>query len=65
MPPPSHLAIATSSVLRLLKEESSYHKELAEEESKAKALEDRIKGGQADADGNDEYMLKQRVSFHR
>ncbi|KAF2753748.1 putative tubulin-specific chaperone Rbl2 [Pseudovirgaria hyperparasitica] len=40
MPPPSKLAIATSSVNRLVKEELSYHKELEQQESSIKKLED-------------------------
>lgn len=61
MPPPSPLAIATGSVRRLLKEEASYHKELAGQEAKIKALEESIKNGQADEDGNGEWKLKQEV----
>lgn len=61
MPPPSQLAIATSSVTRLLKEEESYHKELAKQEVDIKALEDKIKNNESDEDGNDSYMLKQLV----
>lgn len=61
MPPPSQLAIATSSVNRLLKEEASYHKELADQEAQVKALEEKIKSGQDNDDGNGEFMLKQQV----
>ncbi|UNI14864.1 tubulin folding cofactor A [Purpureocillium takamizusanense] len=61
MPAPSPLAIATSSVERLLKEEKSYHQELAQQEAQVKALEDKIKArGAASEDGNDEFMLKQQ-----
>ncbi|KAJ6446032.1 tubulin binding cofactor A domain-containing protein [Purpureocillium lavendulum] len=62
MPAPSPLAIASSSVQRLLKEEASYHKELAQQEAQVKALEDKIKGagGATSEDGNDEFMLKQQ-----
>ena len=60
MPAPSPLAIASGSVQRLLKEEASYHKELAQQEAQVKALEERIKAsGSASEDGNDEFMLKQ------
>lgn len=59
MPPPSPLAIATGSVRRLLKEDASYHKELADQQAKIKRLEDEIRAGQAGDDGNNEYMLKQ------
>jgi hypothetical protein len=61
MPPPSQLAIATSSVNRLLKDVASYHKELAEQEGQVQALEDKIKNGQNDEDGNASFMLKQQV----
>ncbi|KAK7414312.1 tubulin folding cofactor A [Neonectria punicea] len=59
MPPPSQLAIATSSVTRLLKEEVSYHKELAQQEAQIKALQEKIESGQGNEDGNGEFMLKQ------
>lgn len=61
MPAPSQLAIATSSVLRLLKEEISYHKELVDQEAKVKILEEKIKADQVTNDGNEEFMLKQQV----
>lgn len=61
MPPPSPLAIATASVRRLLKEEASYHKELADQQAKIKQLEDRARNAPAGGDENDEYMLKQEV----
>ncbi|KAM0260385.1 hypothetical protein ACHAQJ_002786 [Trichoderma viride] len=60
MPPPSPLAIATGAVNRLLKEETSYHKELEEQEAQVKAQEERIKSGQEDEDGNATYILKQQ-----
>ncbi len=63
MPAPSQLTIATSAVIRLLKEELSYHKELVDQEAKVKILEEKIKAGQASEDGNDEFMLKQQVSL--
>lgn len=62
MPPPSQLAIATSSVTRLRKEEASYHKELADQQAQVKALETKIQSGQGNEDGNGEFMLKQLVS---
>ena len=69
MPPPSQLAIATSSVNRLLKEEASYHKELEQEEAKVQALKEKIDSGAGDDDGNASFMLKQQVGsqaiFHR
>jgi tubulin-specific chaperone A len=61
MPPPSQLAIATSSVNRLLKEEASYHKELEQEQNKVEALKEKIDSGAGDDDGNASFMLKQQV----
>lgn len=61
MPPPSPLAIATSSVRRLLKEEASYHKELEDEEVKVKDLEEKIQNGEAGDDENNDYLLRQLV----
>ncbi|RPB19416.1 tubulin binding cofactor A [Terfezia boudieri ATCC MYA-4762] len=52
MPPPSALDIRTSSVVRLIKEESSYHKELA---SAKKSLEKMLAGEEPD-----EYELRQQ-----
>jgi len=49
---PSKLAIATSSVNRLVKEEASYHKEVEQQEARIAKLEQ--------ANG-DEYELKQEV----
>ncbi|KAF5125498.1 Tubulin-specific chaperone A [Metarhizium anisopliae] len=59
MPPPSQLAIATGAVTRLLKEEASYHKELADQEAEVKKLEESIRNGGGDGDDNAEFMLKQ------
>ncbi|KAM0342756.1 hypothetical protein ACHAPU_009248 [Fusarium lateritium] len=59
MPPPSQLAIATSSVNRLLKEEASYHKEVEQEEAKIRTLKEKIDSG-ADSDENASFMLKQQ-----
>lgn len=53
MPPPTPLAIKTSSVARLLKEDTSYHKELVSAE---KSLDKMLASGTAD-----EYELKQQV----
>lgn len=56
MPAPSQLSIATSAVERLLKEESSYHKELDQQQARIKKLEE------GDAEGeNAEFQLKQEV----
>jgi len=57
MPPPSQLSIATSAVQRLVKEEASYHKELAQQESRIAKLE-----ANPDGDENAEYQLKQEKS---
>ena len=55
MAPPSKLAVATSSVLRLVKEEASYHKEMAQQEARIKKLEE------GSAEENAEYRLKQEA----
>ncbi|KAK1636911.1 tubulin-specific chaperone Rbl2 [Colletotrichum phormii] len=59
MAPPSQLTVATLSVTRLLKEEISYEKELIQQKGKVTTLENEIKDGKPDEDGNREYMLKQ------
>ncbi|MCJ1281735.1 hypothetical protein MMC26_001057 [Xylographa opegraphella] len=51
MAPPSQLSIATSSLLRLVKEESSYHKELQGQLARIENLDQ--------TDENAEYILKQ------
>ena len=55
MPAPSKLAIATSSVTRLLKEEASYHKELEQQEARIKKSEQNRDGENAD------FQMKQEV----
>lgn len=55
MAPPSKIAIATGSVLRLVKEEASYHKEITQQEGRIKKLEE------SDGDENKEYTLRQEV----
>jgi hypothetical protein len=57
MPAPSKVAIATGSVLRLVKEEASYHKEIAQQEERIQKLQDSV------GDSNKEYTLKQEVCF--
>jgi tubulin-specific chaperone A len=57
MPSPSQLAIATSAVNRLLKEEVTYQKELASQEQRLKKLED----SPPDDDENREFTLEQQV----
>ncbi|EGX92070.1 tubulin-specific chaperone Rbl2, putative [Cordyceps militaris CM01] len=59
MPAPSPLAITTSSVQRLLKEEASYHKEVTDQEKTVKDLEAKLQAGGADEDGNEAFMVKQ------
>ncbi|RJE26247.1 tubulin-specific chaperone Rbl2 [Aspergillus sclerotialis] len=55
MGPRSQLEIFTSSVLRLVNEEASYHRELKEQTEHVKQLE----AAQGGEDENREYMLKQ------
>lgn len=57
MPAPSHLAIATSVLNRLVKEEKSYHKELEQQNVKIAKLE---AGEDADNE-NAEFILRQQV----
>lgn len=57
MAPRSQLEIFTSSVLRLVNEEASYHRELKEQTEHVQQLEN-AQGGE---DENREYMLKQEV----
>lgn len=56
MAPPTPLAIATSSVNRLVKEEASYHKELSTQEARLAKLQ-----ASTEEDENAEYQLKQEV----
>ncbi|KAH8724421.1 tubulin binding cofactor A [Phaeosphaeriaceae sp. PMI808] len=53
MAPPSKLAVAAGSVLRLVKEEASYHKEIVQQEERIRKLE--ISTG----DENKEYTMRQ------
>lgn len=62
MPAPSPLSIATSSVQRLVKEETYYHKDLASQQVRIEKLEKDLKEDSADLDENAEYVLKQEVS---
>ena len=59
--PPSQIQIATSSLERLLKEESSYFKELSQQEGRLSKLE---KGENIDGveEENRDYQIKQEVS---
>ena len=62
MAPRSPLAIATAAVLRLVKEEQYYHKELADQEAKIAAAESGSGGNPGGVDEeNVEFMLKQQV----
>ncbi|KAI9767465.1 MAG: hypothetical protein M1840_005694 [Geoglossum simile] len=54
MAPPSPLTIATSSLLRLIKEEASYHKELQQQETRIQKLT-----AQDQSAENVEFMLRQ------
>ena len=55
MPTPSKLAIHTAALLRLVKEEASYHKEQTAQEKRIKSLEDEP------ADENSDYLIKQEA----
>ncbi|KAI1335649.1 putative tubulin-specific chaperone Rbl2 [Xylariaceae sp. FL0016] len=61
MPTPSPLAIATQAVQRLVKEETYYQKELAQQSAKVAKLEAELKqaGSETSQDGNAEFILKQ------
>lgn len=59
MPPASPLAIATSSVKRLVKEEASYHRELEQQTKRLQQLES--EDANNDDEGNRPYLLKQEV----
>jgi tubulin-specific chaperone A len=60
MPPPSQLSIVTSSVQRLVKEESSYHRELEKQVAHLEQLE-----ATPSQDENAEYQLKQEVCYYQ
>jgi tubulin-specific chaperone A len=55
MPAPSKLAIHTAALLRLVKEEASYHKEQEGQEERIKRLDDDTE------DENREFLIKQEV----
>lgn len=55
MKPPSKLAIHSSSLQRLMKEEASYHEELERQENRL----EKLKKGDSD-DENQEWILKQQ-----
>ncbi|KAI9788333.1 MAG: hypothetical protein M1833_003016 [Piccolia ochrophora] len=56
MPAPSPLAIASSSLQRLVKEEHSYHKELEQQEARLQKLEQEKA---TSSDENVEYQIRQ------
>ncbi|RMZ78095.1 hypothetical protein DV737_g4020, partial [Chaetothyriales sp. CBS 132003] len=55
MAPPSQVAIATSALQRLVKEEASYYKELDQQEARIVKLEK----GESEDQENLEYQLRQ------
>ena len=57
MAPRTQLEVTTSSVLRLVKEEASYHREMEQQTERIEKLE----SGQGGDDENQEYLLKQEV----
>ena len=66
MGPPSQLTIATSSITRLLKEESSYRTELASQQKRLEQLQTEASASDAeegDEKGNQEFRLRQEVSI--
>jgi hypothetical protein len=64
MAPRTPLSIAVSSVLRLVKEEASYHRELQQQTKRIQKLEAEGKTGDPDDDGNREFILDQEACFH-
>ena len=66
MPAPSPLSIGTSSVLRLVKEETTYHAELQQQEARLKKLQstrdqhDNASTAEQD-NGNAEFEIQQQV----
>ena len=62
--PPSQLSIATSSLLRLVKEEKSYHAELQSQQKRIAELESATSNGNAEPEGeegNRDFQLRQEV----
>ena len=62
MPAPSPLAIATSSLQRLVKEEASYHMEMRLQRESIEKLESRHGPEEDELRGNRDFQLKQEVS---
>lgn len=63
MAPPSQLSIATNVVIRLLKEKTSYRRELQHQTEQISNLERDLASGKEFEEGNGEYMLRQLVRF--
>ncbi|KKY28549.1 putative tubulin-specific chaperone [Phaeomoniella chlamydospora] len=60
MPPPTPLSIKASSLQRLVKEKSSYQKELEQQQKRIEKLEgQQANGDEAGEEGNNEFMLGQ------
>ncbi|KAI9654349.1 MAG: hypothetical protein M1821_006665 [Bathelium mastoideum] len=63
MAPPSQLAIATSVVQRLLKEDKSYQSELKQQQERIQRAEEQVahfqEGDSGNVDENAEYVLNQ------
>lgn len=59
MPAPSPLSIATSSITRLLKEESSYRTELTTQQKRLEKSETEDSAGDVEDEGNREFRLRQ------
>lgn len=60
MAPPTPLSVATKSINRLLKEESSYRTELVNQQQRVEKLQ--AGGGTEEVAGNTEFRLRQEVS---
>ena len=61
MPQPSPLKISTSSLQRLLKEETSYRSELEEQERRLKGLKEQKGADEEGMEGNRVWMVRQEV----
>lgn len=59
MPSPTPLDVATQAVQRLVKEETSYHKELSGQQARVAKTESEIAAGTGDE--NAKYVLEQEV----
>ncbi|KAH8165185.1 hypothetical protein CIB48_g3045 [Xylaria polymorpha] len=65
MPAPSPLVIATQSVQRLVKEDSYYRKELAQQSERVEKLEASLKASSESDDGNAPFILKQEPGLEK